>query len=703
MPPTIGRTPSKHTPFLCRCRQLNAIAVYDDTFVDGSDLWWLNSAHRSLEQEMLRSGATSIFPLDDGYGQTTCLNLRASDWYLSGGHGQYSFLNPLEYPHGTWNVSPSTAAIGPTVLNHDITSMNVIASGTTHIHCVGPEDGGVGDTTLVPTHPGHTQIDGFPFSLEIWCKFSTLDTNPQTDALMMSIVDDEGNKAHIGFKNIEAHSGVGGYDNYYFPFVLLEGDSTCSVTADDLTAADGYWTWDSVQYYHTGWSHVVATFGLDNTCILYIDGQENARTTIIHGAGSIGPYSKIQVRINIPTTHEPSHIDYLNNGHLAYAATYNVALDPRRIRRHYWAARRPWDIKFSNEVQVYSHTAQPNGTERFAKGIRATNKNIDEGLSSDRSEAAFRGSGITDPYTTVEDFDGFKMNLQHDMRDQQADPNKDTGLATVSLNWATQNTNGVFDRGILKLHSTPSSTNHFLDPSGFTVGSALNNPWAGMFLMQLKSPTSGSDGFWHLHAKWGRNGETYGDLSDAGTFYELKLTDKFPVSDHNRNGNGWWEGFHHGGGTNNGAWRKGDYTFTGFSCGGGTKLPITHLHQNAFNKSWKIESVDIVAAHPLVDEVNNVQHFSKYFKDGVGHEHPGEPIDYFSGDYPETNEDDFSANHYVVEQFSTHLAIFPQALSRAEIRNLERLSRGKRQMRTRRPTQHLTRFSTITCPARLMH
>lgn len=682
------------------CRRLDAIAVYDDTYATGGDLYWLNSAHRTLEQEMIRSGATSIFPLDDDNSGTSIRNLRADSWYNSGGYGVYNVLDPLLPANGTWNAATDeTPQIGPTILNHDQTSFEVIAHGGAHYSAAGPANGGVGNTTGLDPNPGHTEIDGFPFSLEIWCKFSSLDTDPQNTATIMSIIDSTGKEAHLGFLPIQGHNTTSHsppHDNYFFPYASVEGDAVGSCSVDDMTAGGGFWEWNSVNYYHTGWNHFVATWAADGNCKLYNDGNliaEKALTT----AGA-GPSSKIQVRINRPNSIiEPAQ--NLENGYLAYAATYNIALDPTRIRRHYWAARRPWDIKFLN-TQGFEHKAQPNGTERYAKGIRTSNTGETESPVT-ASQAEFRGSGAIAPgsgFTTTTALDGWKMGMRDDIRDWQAAPDRDTGISTIGLHWATESTSGSFPRSILDFRSTQSWAGCTPDPVNETVPNCENFTWAGGFEMILRN--NGSPWVWSMEASWGRNNGSFGDQSDRGISSEMTMTSTFPVSDHNRNGNGWWEGFHHGGGTSNGTWRKGGYTFIGCSMGGGTEMPLSHLHQNEFNKSWKTVVTDVVADNPSESEINNIQSYSHKHVSSAAH--PGIPFAYTSGMYPDSNTDT-TTNVHVVEQFSTHLALFPKPLRRAQIRELERLSRGKRQMRSRRPTQHLTRFCTIACPSRLMH
>lgn len=683
------------------CRRLDAIAVYDDTYAEGDFVYWLNSAHRPLEQEMIRSGATSIFPLGDDHDQSVIRNSLRDLWYNKGGYGTYSIGTPLLPADGTWSVDadPSETSDGPTILNHDQGSMNVI--GQTHRHGSGPVNGQVGDTTGIPTHPGHTEIDGFPFSLEIWCKFSTYGHDPQSTATIMSIIDSTGKEAHLGFLALEAHSDLSpsqDYNNYYFPYASVEGGAVGSCSVDDMTYGAGTWEWNSVNYYHTGWNHFVATWDASGYCKLYNDGNliaEKALTT----AGA-GPSSKIQVRINRPNDFlDPE--ENLNTGYLAYAATYNIALDPTRIRRHYWAARRPWDIKFLN-YQGFSHKAQPNGTERYAKGIRTSNTGETVAPAA-ASQAEFRGSGVIVPgggFQDTEQIDAWKMGLQDDLRDWQSAPNTDTGLATTGLHWNTESTSGSYPRTIFNLLGEEAWDACHDDPSPYEGINCEHAMWAGGFQILFKPPLS-SPWIWSMQAVWGRNNGSYGDNSDRGIPVrpEMTMTSTFPVSDHNRNGNGWWEGVHHGGGTSNGTWRKGDYTFVGCSVGGGTAMPLSHLHQNEFNKSWKITSTDVVADNPSESEINNIECYSRHYTSGAG---PGNPFAYSSGTYPDSNTDT-TTNVHVVEQFSTHLALFPKPLRRAQIRELERLSRGKRQMRSRRPTQHLTRFCTIACPSRLMH
>jgi len=648
---------------------------------------------------MERSGATSIFPLDDPKSNTIMRNTQASAWVNTGGAGTYA--SGVTEVNGTKDVSAlNTQLEGPTILNDGQLSMNVDAGELQHYSGSGAALGGVGTLAPGTTHPGHTLIDGLPFSLEIWVKLSALDSTDDDPAWLLSLIDADGFEAHLGFarKNVTGGGGPGGAvaGDYYTPCAKLRwtGD------AYELTPV---WSMDTTSYYHQDWTQLVAVWGAGGRCRLYLDGREIANGS----AGTNVPANQIQVRVNKPGA---ANRDCLKDGSLAYAATYNTALTGDRIRRHYLAARRVLDITIPKKY-ARTHHHQPNGTERYCLGVRTTNDEDDQ----DDADSKFRGSGITTnpSHMNIEQFQTWKMTVLEDILERSGgdDPNLTTGVSMVGMFWATKAPGGTFPRTLVDFTGVEvgSMNTNWTDPSGYIDNPTYSPSIYGGFHFVLQVADVDS---YTLECKWGHDDGRTEDLTNDGEYHILTLTDgsdnviPLPQGDANRNGVGHYEGFHHGGGTSNGDWRLGRYTFGGFSAGGGENVDesLSHIHMSVLGRSnvMNTKTIDVVAVDdvptpPALPWLNTVYTWGRdYDVVTMG------AMQFDNTQYPDTNTDDVG-NPQVIETFHTHMALFPRALSRVQLRSLERLARGTRQMRSRRPTQHLTRFSTILSPIRLKH
>jgi hypothetical protein len=136
----------------------------------------------------------------------------------------------------------------------------------------------------------------------------------------------------------------------------------------------------------------------------------------------------------------------------------------------------------------------------------------------------------------------------------------------------------------------------------------------------------------------------------------------------------------HGGGVENGDWKHNGSTFIGAICGGDIKAAIILQQPN------RREHITIDAP-PLSGDrygMGNSCHRMLPTPD----QRPSVPLRLGGGGI-------------ISDVIVTHLAIIPGSMPAAYMKELGRLARGTHAMRTRRPTQHLTRVATLMAPSRL--